>query len=154
LGLQIIISHDFVENLLKTAEPTCHQPYTLWGEIYFLSSFQNLIVDSMVAYGYICRFKLETSSKDAKAHLGVLHKEMSGGLPTHACYFLNEDIIVSLISNVQCVVQRPSMNCFKNTICFVLQIMYSKTVEQILRMPRLVARKELFFVITHSMVLI
>jgi len=69
---------------------------------------------------------------------------MSGGLPTHACYFLNEDIIVSLISNVQCVVQRPLMNCFKNTIFFVLQIMYSKTVEQILRMPRLVARKELF----------
>jgi hypothetical protein len=45
---------------------------------------------------------------------------MSGGLPTHACYFLNEDIIVSLISNVQCVVQRPLMNCFKNTIFFVL----------------------------------
>jgi len=29
----------------------------------------------MVAYGYICRFKLETSSKGAKAHLGVLYKE-------------------------------------------------------------------------------
>jgi hypothetical protein len=29
LGLGIIISHDFVENLLKTAEPTCDQPYTL-----------------------------------------------------------------------------------------------------------------------------
>jgi hypothetical protein len=29
----------------------------------------------MVAYGYICRFKLETSSKDAKAHLGVLDRE-------------------------------------------------------------------------------
>jgi hypothetical protein len=29
----------------------------------------------MVAYGYICRFKLETSSKDAKAHLGELYKE-------------------------------------------------------------------------------
>ncbi len=75
LGLGIIISHDFVENLLKTAEPTCDQPYTLWGEIYFLSSFQNQIVDSMAAYGYICRFKLETSSKDAKAHLGVLYEE-------------------------------------------------------------------------------
>jgi hypothetical protein len=47
----------------------------LWGEIYFLSCFQNLIVDAMVAYGYIWRFKLETSSKDAKAHLGVLYKE-------------------------------------------------------------------------------
>jgi hypothetical protein len=47
----------------------------LWSEIYFLSCFQNLIVDSMVAYGYICRFKLETSSKGAKAHLGVLYKE-------------------------------------------------------------------------------
>jgi hypothetical protein len=69
---------------------------------------------------------------------------MSGSLPGHACYCLNEDIIFSVISNVQCVVQRPLMNCFKNTIFFVLQIMYSKTVEQILRMPRLVARKELF----------
>jgi hypothetical protein len=29
----------------------------------------------MVAYGYIFRFKLETSSKDAKAHFGVLSKE-------------------------------------------------------------------------------
>jgi hypothetical protein len=47
----------------------------LWGEIYFLSCFQNVIVDSMVAYGYIWRFKLETSTKDAKAHLGVLYKE-------------------------------------------------------------------------------
>jgi hypothetical protein len=28
-GLGIIISHDFVENLLKTAEPTGDQPYTL-----------------------------------------------------------------------------------------------------------------------------
>jgi hypothetical protein len=67
---------------------------------------------------------------------------VSGSLPMHACYCLNEDIIVSLIGNVQCVVQRPLMNCFKNTIFFVVQIMYSKTVEQ---MPRLVARKELFF---------
>jgi hypothetical protein len=46
----------------------------LWGEIYFLSYFQNLIVDSIVAYGYIWQFKLETSSTDAKAHLGVLYK--------------------------------------------------------------------------------
>jgi hypothetical protein len=46
----------------------------LWGEIYFLSCFQNLIVDSMVAYGYIWRFELETSSKDAKAHFSVLYK--------------------------------------------------------------------------------
>jgi hypothetical protein len=69
---------------------------------------------------------------------------MSGSLPAHACYCSNEDIIVSLISNVQCVVQRPLMNCFKNTIFFLLQIMYSKTVDQILLMPRLIARKELF----------
>jgi hypothetical protein len=110
----------------------------LWGEIYFLSCFQTLIVDSMVTYGYICRFKLETSWKDATAHLGVLYKEktkMLGGLPMHACYCLNEDITVSLISNIQCVVQRPLMNCFNNTIFFVLQI---------LLMPRLIARKELF----------
>jgi hypothetical protein len=101
----------------------------------------------MVAYGYIDRFKLETSSEDAKAHLDCALEgktKISGSLPTHACYCWNEDIIVSLISNVQCVVQRPLMNCFKNTIFFVLQIMYSKTVEQILLMPRLVARKELF----------
>jgi hypothetical protein len=69
---------------------------------------------------------------------------MSGSLPGHACYCLNEDIIFSDISNVQCVVQRLLMNCFKNTIFFVLQIMYSKTVEQIPPMPRFGARKELF----------
>jgi hypothetical protein len=69
---------------------------------------------------------------------------MSGSLPAHACYCLNEDIIVSLISNVQSVLQIPLMNCFKNKIFFVLQIMYSKTVDQILLMPRLRARKELF----------
>jgi hypothetical protein len=69
---------------------------------------------------------------------------MSGSLPAHACSCLNEDIIVSLISYVQCVVHRLLMNCFKNTIFFVLQIMYSKTVDQILLMPRLIARKELF----------
>jgi hypothetical protein len=27
LGLGIIIAHDFVENLLKAAEPTCNQPH-------------------------------------------------------------------------------------------------------------------------------
>jgi len=47
----------------------------LWAEIYFLSCFQNLIVDSMVAYQSVWRLKLETSSKDAKAHLCVLYKE-------------------------------------------------------------------------------
>jgi hypothetical protein len=38
LGLGIIISHDFVENLLKTAEPTCDQPCTLICEVRFISS--------------------------------------------------------------------------------------------------------------------
>jgi len=37
LGLGIIISHDFVENLLKTAEPTCNQPCTLICEVRFIS---------------------------------------------------------------------------------------------------------------------
>jgi hypothetical protein len=37
-GLGIIISHDFVENLLKTAEPTCDQPCTLICEVRFISS--------------------------------------------------------------------------------------------------------------------
>ncbi len=62
----------------------------------------------------------------------------------HACYCSNEDIIVSFISNVQCVVQRLVINCFKNTIFFALQSMYSKTIEQILQIPRLVVRKDLF----------
>jgi hypothetical protein len=70
--------------------------------------------------------------------------KISGSLPIHGCHCLNEDIIVSPISNFQCVVERPLMNCFKNTIFFVLQSMYSKPVEQILLMPRLIARKELF----------
>jgi hypothetical protein len=52
----------------------------LWHEIYFLSCFQNLIVDSMVAYGNIWRFKLETSSRDPKAHLGVLYKYKLKGM--------------------------------------------------------------------------
>jgi hypothetical protein len=38
LGLGIIISHDFVENLVKTAEPTCNQPCTLICEVRFISS--------------------------------------------------------------------------------------------------------------------
>jgi len=37
-GLGIITSHDFVENLLKTAEPTCDQPCTLICEVRFISS--------------------------------------------------------------------------------------------------------------------
>jgi hypothetical protein len=38
LGLGIIVSHDFVENLLKTSEPTCDQPCTLICEVRFISS--------------------------------------------------------------------------------------------------------------------
>jgi hypothetical protein len=37
LGLGIIISHDFVENLLKLAKPTCNQPCTLICEVRFIS---------------------------------------------------------------------------------------------------------------------
>jgi hypothetical protein len=38
LGLGLIISLDFVENLLKTAEPTCNQPCALICEVRFISS--------------------------------------------------------------------------------------------------------------------
>jgi hypothetical protein len=38
LGFGIIISHHFVENLLKTAEPACDQPCTLICEVRFISS--------------------------------------------------------------------------------------------------------------------
>jgi hypothetical protein len=38
LGLGIIISHDFVENLLKMAEPTYNQPCALICEVRSISS--------------------------------------------------------------------------------------------------------------------
>jgi hypothetical protein len=41
--------------------------------------------------------------------------------------------------------QKTVNELFQEYNMFVLHIMYSKTVEQILLMPRLVARKELFF---------
>jgi hypothetical protein len=72
---------------------------------------------------------------------------MTGRLLVHAGYCLNEDIIVSFISYIQGVVQRPVMNCFKNEIYFFLNIEYSKTIEQILFTPKLVVRERIVIVI-------
>lgn len=72
---------------------------------------------------------------------------MTGRLPVHAGYCLNVDIIVSFISYIQGVVQRTVMNCFKNKFYFFLNIKYSKTIEQIIFMPKSVVRERIVIVI-------
>jgi hypothetical protein len=94
----------------------------LWGEIYFLSCSQNLIVDSMLAYGYIWRFKSETSSKAAKAHLGVLYKEKLKCQEAYLHMLVTAGIRILLSLLLSMLVQRPLMNCFKNTIFFSFKL--------------------------------